>query len=259
MCISTRCRAGSTQNPAPQAVQGTTAEVKVAAITVCTARLRHADAARPIGPHPITIRDVALALAAPDGVPSDGHGLGQRVSPGASPFGTKRRRLTTSRSAVGARRRVRRPMHLFVARAAARHGDDSGCRLGSCDCRDNRRHRAFEVPPAIRSHEGVVARFGHHVGQFILVQAGMQVHVRRRRTAASSSQLTLGRRRGRPGRLPRLRWCRSRLHRVVLDPTASGLQTCAVAGLSPWTTWPPYCGDWSSSQASSSSTNCSGC
>ncbi|CKW37266.1 Uncharacterised protein [Mycobacterium tuberculosis] len=167
-------------------------------------------------------------------MPSDGHGLGQRGYLGRQPVRDRKRQrlLDDEPLGVGARRHCRKPdpVHLFVATPQQRHGDDRGAApRGPAGAGTVIDHLATELVSEhhllIRSHEGVVARFGHHVGQFITVQAGMQVRSADTAPQHIEQQLTLGRRRGRP--VDYLELCVGaghRLHRVgPLDPTASGL------------------------------------
>jgi hypothetical protein len=169
-------------------------------------RLEHADHRETDWPATDHDCDVTLAhLAAPDGVPPDGHRLGQRGYLGGQPVrdGQRQRLLDEELLGVGARRHRRQPdsMHLFAA-PQQRHGDDRcagprGLAGAGTVIDDLAAELVSEHDVLIRSHEGVVARFGHHVGEFVAVVARMQVRSADATLEHVEQQLPLGRCRSR--------------------------------------------------------------
>ena len=163
--------------------------------------------ARPIGPQPITIATSPLAhFAAPDGVPPDRHRLGQRGYFGRQPVwdGKCERLLDQGLLGVGARRRGREPdrVHL-VAAPQQRQGNDRGAGPRGFACPgtvvdDLAAELVSEHDLLIRSHERVVARLGHHVGELVAVAARMQVRAADATPQDVDQHLALGRRRGGP-------------------------------------------------------------
>jgi hypothetical protein len=89
--------------------------------------------------------------------------------------------------------------HLFAA-PQQRHGNDSCADPRGLSCAGTvLDHLAAKLVTEhhvlIRSHEGVVAQFGHHVGEFVAVVARMQVGSADATPKDVDQQLTLGRRR----------------------------------------------------------------